>query len=1009
MVDRYAYPSFILILFLITNPAYSQYFGKNKVQYEDLEFRIYQTPHFDIYHYVEEEEARDMLAILAERWHLRHQAILADTLDQNPIIIYANQTDFKQTNVIRQRISIGLRGVTEGLRNRIVMPLTISNSETNHVLGHEMVHAFQYNMAKESDSVGIRDLSELPLWLIEGAAEYLSIGPSSSHTAIWMRDAVAQNDIPTFEDLTDNPNDYFPYRYGHAAWVYLTGIWGDGIIRPLHLLGAKNGYEEAMDSLLGYKPDTISTMWAKALKETYEPYLKDTIGIVGRRILQDDEGINIAPVLSPDGKYFTFISDRNVISIDVYLASTETGEIISQLSKTVQRSHIDDYSYLESAGAWSPHSKKYALTTFIEGKNQLLIIDIDDINNTTELAIPGVEAFKTPTWSPDGKNIVVAGLVKGQSDLYSFDLKTREVEKLTDDRYSDIQPKWSPDGSKIVFASDRGSKTDLESQQFGSYKICIYDMDRRRVEVIDIFDGANNLNPNFSYSGNSIFFLSNADGFRNLYEHKIGTAETFKCTKYFTGITGINEFTPILSVSGPDDMILYSVYNDKNYYMYMASGYEFPRFDVDVTSVDMRPSQLPPFNRRGLQVVAQNLESMPSVSTEEFKLKPYDPQFGLEAIGSGGIGVGAGQFGTSYAGGVSFLFSDILKRNQVAVLARLNGEIEDFGGQVNYVNRANRLNWGVSLSHIPYRGSSAALKRDTLQVDEQEVPVFNLIQKVRRTFEDQLTLLSQYPFSANLRIEGGLSLSRYSYSTDSINSFYTLNRTKISEEEIELESPDPNHIGSAYAAFVGDNSIMGLTSPLMGNRYRFEVQRYFSELNLWSLTADYRKYWFVKPVGFALRGMFIGRFGDDSEELYPLFLGNNYFVRGYTINSFRNNQCTEDECLSINQLAGSKIGVANAEVRFPLTGPERLTLIKSGYFFTDLVFFVDGGIALDNPENLEVNINSESIKSIPVFSAGIALRINLFGYLVLEPYMALPFQRQEIDTVFNLFISAGGW
>ena len=46
----------------------SQYFGRNKVQYEDFRFHVLNTDHFDVYFYPEEEEAARSASLMAERW-----------------------------------------------------------------------------------------------------------------------------------------------------------------------------------------------------------------------------------------------------------------------------------------------------------------------------------------------------------------------------------------------------------------------------------------------------------------------------------------------------------------------------------------------------------------------------------------------------------------------------------------------------------------------------------------------------------------------------------------------------------------------------------------------------------------------------------------------------------------------------------------------------------------------------------------------------------------------------
>jgi hypothetical protein len=104
------------------------------------------------------------------------------------------------------------------------MPFTGIYNDTHHVLGHELVHVFQYDIrATPAAPAGAR---ALPLWLVEGMAEYLSLGREDVNTATWLRDAARRNDVPTIRQLTTDPR-YFPYRYGQALWAYVGGRYGD--------------------------------------------------------------------------------------------------------------------------------------------------------------------------------------------------------------------------------------------------------------------------------------------------------------------------------------------------------------------------------------------------------------------------------------------------------------------------------------------------------------------------------------------------------------------------------------------------------------------------------------------------------------------------------------------------------------------------------------------------------------------------------------------------------------
>jgi hypothetical protein len=123
---------------------------------------------------------------------------------------------------------VGTGGITEGLKNRVVMPVMETNQMTRHVIGHELVHAFQYHVAvrRHDQNENFENINNIPLWMIEGMAEYLSLGKKDAYTAMWMRDAYLNHDIPTVRDLTES-NKYFPYRYGEAFWSFLGSTYGD--------------------------------------------------------------------------------------------------------------------------------------------------------------------------------------------------------------------------------------------------------------------------------------------------------------------------------------------------------------------------------------------------------------------------------------------------------------------------------------------------------------------------------------------------------------------------------------------------------------------------------------------------------------------------------------------------------------------------------------------------------------------------------------------------------------
>ncbi len=131
----------------VAQPAGAQYGGRNKVQYRTFRFEVLKTRHFDVYFYDEVRAAAAESAQMAERWYARFSQIFTHELSgRQALILYASHPDFEQTNVIPGEIGEATGGVTESFRRRIVLPLSASRAETDHVIGHELVHAFQYDI-----------------------------------------------------------------------------------------------------------------------------------------------------------------------------------------------------------------------------------------------------------------------------------------------------------------------------------------------------------------------------------------------------------------------------------------------------------------------------------------------------------------------------------------------------------------------------------------------------------------------------------------------------------------------------------------------------------------------------------------------------------------------------------------------------------------------------------------------------------------------------------------------
>jgi len=989
---------------------HAQYFGQNKPSYEQFDFQLYKTPNFELYHYFKNPKLIEELGQQAEKWYYYHQQVLLDTFrTRSPLIFYSNHADFQQTTAVSSRIDVGTGGVTEGMKRRVVMPVSFTKGQTDHVLGHELVHAFQYHILTHDEEINLMAINNVPLWMIEGMAEYLSLGSVNSHTALWMRDALINDNFPTLEEMSRSYR-YSPYRYGHAFWAYIAYKYGEQYIPRLFKAAAHNGYEQAIGDVLMLSDDSLSVLWQKELRDhLLSDAVDSTFSIIGKRLISKKNSgrYNLNPSISPDGKYLVYLSERDLYDIDLFLANSHNGEVVTRLYTATSHDEIDALNYLETAGTWSPDSRYFAFIAFKQGKASCQIIDVKKKQLHKEIIINELDEISWPAWSPTSNTIAFAGLKEGVSDIVSYDLNTDKYTNLTNNLHSCIQPAWTNDGQHIIFVSDANTKTQHVTKP--SLNIARVSLNNLQIEYYQTFDGAKNLNPIATNHKHELLFLSNRDGRRNLYSFNTSSNELHQITNYPTGIIGMTDYSPALSLCG--DTLVYTMLWNGEYSIYKTSLSHIRknRTIIENRSVDQATARLLPYSSIPSQIETNlYFNRQPNaLASDSFFTDNIKNKFKLDYIGNTSAGIMTGRYGTGMAGSIEAIFSDILGKNMLYTALSINGEVYDFGGQIAYISQRQRVKVGVGLSHIPYRTGIYQYQTDSL-ADGTTARSLNYL--FRRTFEDKLSVFTFIPINKTRRFELGASYAFYNYRIEKYKNINSYSQIYTAEKE---RMPAPDGFGTAIfdAAFVIDNAKMGLASPVEGKRLRVQFEHYLHKLQMQTLLVDFRRYIFIKPYSFAFRIYHYGRYGKDSDtdRMTDLFLGSPWFVRGYDVGSFYGDESVNANTISMNQLIGTRLLVTNLEWRIPFSGPKEIAWFSSNFLFSELALFVDGGVSWNkNSYPVARLTTSNNEQRIPVFSGGLAYRINLFGAMILEPYYGFPFHQNQIKRgQFGINIFAG--
>ncbi|HVA62814.1 MAG TPA: BamA/TamA family outer membrane protein [Terriglobales bacterium] len=993
----------------------AQYFGQNKVRHKTLHFQVLKTEHFDIYFYPEERPAVSEVGRMAERWYARLTQVLRHVLTtRQPLILYASHTDFEQSTAVPGLIGESVGGVTLSAGRKVVLPLAGPLKETDHVLGHELVHAYEYDMTASRS--GVPGVARLPLWFVEGLSEYLSMGPRDAHTAMWLRDAVARGAMPTLKTI-NNPSKYFPYRFGQAFWAYVGGRYGDDQLAPLLLAAGHSGsVDAAIRQVLRVEPDAFSAAWKQAVLAADQPVLAATAPLPRAQVLiaasKRQGRINVSPAVSPDGRWVMFFSERGLFSINLFLADARTGQVVRKITETAIDSHFNNLEFINSVGAWSRDGQRFAFGHVRNGKALISVYDLPKEEVGRSFPIPNVGEVFNPTWSPDGRQIAFTAIAGGLTNLYRLDLSTGAVRPLTNDAYAELQPAWSPDGGEIALVTDRFT-SQLGELSLGRYRLVLLDPATGAIREVATALGGNQTNPQWGPRGDSLYFLSDVSGIANIYRLDRATGQVSQVTNLQTGVSGITALSPAFSVAAQSGALVYSAFSD--------NGYDLARLQppatlgaAPVTLAALHPALLPP-RAADSGAVAGYLSSPAAglVAATAFATEPYHARLALDYVAPPTVSVGVSPYGTLLGGGTALYFSDLLGYQNLAVAFEAlttsggAGFYRDLSAQALYTNDTHRWTWGIGGGQTPY--VSGSITRAAGLVGGAAV-----VQDRTNTFwemDRQAVGLLAYPFSRAQRLEFTAGYENIGFAAETRTQTFDFSTgALLADQRQDVAAPPSLNFAVGSAALVYDTSIFGGASPVYGQSYRFQAGFDAGSLNFATALADYRRYLpLARPLSLAGRVMTYGRYGAGADDLrlQGFYLGYPSIVRGYDFNSISVDECgpqfaTTGTCPIFDRLVGSKIAAVNAELRLEIFGPLGV-VPSSGVPPIELAPFFDAGAAwtsADKPDFLGGNRR-------PVSSEGLTLRINVFGFAVAAIDYAIPNQRPARSHVWEFSLLPG--
>jgi Tol biopolymer transport system component len=979
-------------------------FGKNKVEYKDFDWKYIQSPHFDVYFYQGGRELAEFCADHAEAALDSIERVLKyDITNRIAILVYNSHNDFQQTNAVGEFLPEGVGGVTELLKNRVVLPFEGDFELFRHVIHHELTHAVINDMFVGGTYQALLTGGgmEIPSWMNEGLAEYNSLHGLDIATDMFMRDAVLNDAVPSLARL----GGYIQYRVGQTMYWYIDQRYGqDKVGELLNRIKQTRSVESGFRGTFGMGVSEFGDKFLDGLKKLYYPDIARyndpndfAESLADHKKL--DDFMNVSPEVSPQGDQVAFISDRSGY-YDIYVQSlTQPGKIKKILNGGGATANFEELHLLTPGLTWSPDGKRIALASKAGETDAIFLIDVGttDQERLPNIDLDGVQGIK---WSPDGKYIAIAGIHNGQSDIYLYDLEAKALKNITNDVFGDHEPTWAADSKSIYFTSERegmlgpgehpiarANGVNFESPNRDVYR---YDITSNTITRITNTEGASEYYPAVSQD-NHLFYISDANGINNVYEANADGSNAHPITNSVSKIDQI-------SVSNDGTKLTFSAMHKGGYDLFLLRNpnarhvdslglTEFRRNNGGrlIAQIDTSLRGTTSDSTQGYGDVGVDLHDyvFNNTSSERTRREPkaavevvthYKDSSGhyiahnYRTVFSPDVIIGTAGYTSYYGlqGTTQMLFSDELGNQQIFFATNLILDLKNSDYLLAYYNLTHRTSWGIQGYH------SAAFLQE--QYDILPDGTYTSYPFARFT-STGIAGMASYPLNRFSRFDFGM--------TGAIFQKDLLVDVDVPTKNAFAIFPQINYVhdDALYSYFypIGGNRInIGISAaPKLGSDWlgfvtpTIDARHYIKMTNTFSLATRFAG---AASFGPTPQHFFIGGVGSWINYRYstlgfPVLDPQDFafFTPGLPLRGF-----------NYDEKIGTHYAIANLELRYPFP------IIVGGFplaFFGDS--FIDAGTAWNKQLYLFQRAQDGGwVTRDLLMSAGTGIRTYLFGFYV---------------------------
>lgn len=498
----------------LSNTGGEYRFGQVKASPRSLQWKVLNTPHFQIFFYQGLEElAERSRIILEEEAFDRVFPDFKDLYTLTPyrkirVILFASRKEYQNA----QASGLDLHDTSEGVAHILVNRLVIIGQPTlrdlRGVLTHEITHLITLGPFKNDLLSSLT--RGVPGWIAEGLAEYyMPPGTRFARREVALRDVVLRDEVDSLERISQVSGnlhyaeawsliDYLAVKYGrdklvqlvkavvregysHRTFTRLFGcdldeLWADWRkeLTTIYQEGADlPAYSERSTPLLAeYRDQEMVKTTADGrifFLSNYHGRFNDLCLAEGEKVRTLTEQTVTAYDLSPDGQRIIFLSDQEG-ERKLYLLSLASGEVVPFVTAVANPVEV----------AWSPQGDRLAIVANEKGDTDLYLVGLDGkiINRIADSTADET----SPAWTPDGRGLTFVSPLQGYDQLYLWEGESTRL--LTRQSFHHRKPVWSEEGKLYCLTGDHGyyrpAKIDLHTGQAAS----VWDFQETVLEIL---------------------------------------------------------------------------------------------------------------------------------------------------------------------------------------------------------------------------------------------------------------------------------------------------------------------------------------------------------------------------------------------------------------------------------------------------------------------------------------------------------------------------------------------